>query len=296
LIALAFAHGDQADRQFEDSLRAAKSAADIFKTLGDAAGEALALSTASRASALKEDTQESAQLAREALAAFRRVGLKVGEQYAFELVSDAPFSFMQQTGARLLFDEDRLGHIEISELATQDSLESIVSTLHHYHSREKYKFVKGLVIHVEGTPAPTRLHCYAIATGTFLIGIRTLGLPVVSCCWGTISGPSWGLALAGDYRIASADTEFCLPVLRPVECLVDLIGQGNATHLTMDHGTMSATSALEMGIFHQVQKDKDMSSKSAKEQCKRICNFPVLASRQTLTLMAPDAERFVFVQ
>lgn len=91
-----------------------------------------------------------------------------------------------------------------------------------------------------------------MATGTFLVGIRSLGLPIVSCCWGTISGPSWGLLLSGDYRVVAQDTLLVTPILRPLECLADLVGLHNYTQLTMEHGSISAPSLLEMGICHQV--------------------------------------------
>jgi len=296
LIAVAYAHGSQPVSQFDDGLRAAFLAIRKFKESGDRAGEALAVSTASRASALKEDTQEAARMAKDAQRIYQEVGLKLGVQYASDLYTDAPFANTQQTGARLLFDENHLAHIEVSETATQESLESIVSTLHNYNSRDRGKYVQALVIHVGGTPVPSRLHAYAMSTGTFLIGIRSVGLPVVSCCWGTIAGPSWGLLLLGDYRVVAADATFVTPITKPIECLADMLGPSTATHLTMDSGTLDATSCLEMGIFHQVQKDRDHAEKSATEQAKRICSFPVLASRQTLSVMTPNSERFIFVQ
>lgn len=49
-----------------------------------------------------------------------------------------------------------LAHIEISEMATQESLESIVATLHSFNSRGKCEHFKSIVIHVEGTPVPAR--------------------------------------------------------------------------------------------------------------------------------------------
>jgi len=296
LVALAFAHGDQVEQQFEDARRAAMEAVTIFREQGDRAGEGLALSTASRACGLKEEAGQAASLAREAQQAFREAGLSLGEQYAADLAIDAPYTSMQQSGARLLLDEEQRAHIEINESATQDSLESIVTTLHHYNSTHQNKCLKAVILHVEGTPVPARLQSYAMATGTFLVGIRSLGVPMVSCCWGTISGPSWGLALAGDYRLTSADTRFMLPITRPVECLAQLVGQNTATYLTMESGTLSAATVLEMGVFHQVQSDQEQVQKGATEQAKRISNFPVLSARQTLMCMTPDSEKYIFVQ
>merc|ERR1719188_538903 len=152
--------------------------------------------------------------------------------------------------------------------------------LHNFNARAKMEHFKAVIIHVEGNPAPSRLHSFPLAAGTFLVGIRSLGLPMVSCCWGTIAGPSWGLALLGDYRVVAQGTTFVTPILRPLECLADLVGQYNYAQLTVDQGTLGASSALEMGMFHQVQKDSEHAQKSAAAQAKRITEFPVLASRQ----------------
>lgn len=206
---------------------------------------------------------------------------------------EAQFAGKHQQHARMLFDEECLAHVDLSEVATQDSLENIIDILHNWSSRDKGKFIKGIVLHIEGAPAPAKLHSYAMANGNFLVGLRTLGLPIVTTCWGTIAGPSWGLMLVGDYRIAAADTNFVLPIIRPVECLAQLLGPRNATHLTMDSGKINAVSLQEMGVLHQVQPDRDNAEKSGAEMATRMAQFPSLATRQTLTLMAPDAEQYV---
>merc|ERR1719416_299235 len=121
------------------------------------------------------------------------------------------FAGKQQQHARMLFDEENLAHVDLSEVGTQDSLENIIDILHNWSNRDKGRFIKGVVLHIEGAPAPARLHSFAMANGNFLVGLRTLGLPITTPCW--------GLVLVGDYRIAAADTQFVLPILRPPECL-----------------------------------------------------------------------------
>ena len=34
----------------------------------------------------------------------------------------------------------------------------------------------------------------------YVIGIRTLGVPIFTATSGTVAGPTWGLMLMGDYR------------------------------------------------------------------------------------------------
>ena len=46
---------------------------------------------------------------------------------------------------------------------------------------------------------------WAVASGTFIMGLRCVGRPVVLACWGKIAGPSWGFVLCCDYRIRVAN-------------------------------------------------------------------------------------------
>lgn len=296
LIVLAFAYGDQVDAFLDDSCRVALDAAALLRAQGDRCGEALALATAARAHALASKPQDAARFGREALQAFREVDMPFGSKYAADLLCDAPFVSLSQTSARLLLDDNQVAYVEVSESATQESLDSIVSSLHQCHSSKQHKFIKVVVLQVEGSPVPSRLHSSGISTGTFLVGMRSLGVPIVSCCWGAIAGPAWGLALAGDYRISSAETTFTVPMTQPLECLAQLLGQSVATHLTMESGTMTAAGLLEMSVLHQVQLDQATAQKAAAEQAKRITNFPVFSARQTMMTMTPDAEKYLLMQ
>jgi len=296
LIALAFALGDQVEPELEEARQAGLDAVELFVAAGDeSGGAALARCVASRACALLQQGEQANRLAVEAQQAFKKKGLALAATYASDLIIDTPFAALEQQGAKLLLDAEQKAHIEINESATQESLESIVTALHSYNTTGQHKWLKGLVLHIEGSPVPARLHSYAMATGTFLIGLRSLGVPIVSCCWGIVAGPTWALLLTGDYRLASEDTRFMIPILNPLECLPQLVGRSTATHLTMESGTVSAANLLEMSVIHQVQIDQDTTQKAAAEQAKRIANFPVLSSRQTLSCMCPDAEKYLLV-
>merc|ERR1712226_341519 len=127
------------------------------------------------------------------------------------------------------------------------------------------------------------------------MGIRSLGLPVVCAIWGQVAGPTWGLLLASDYRIAASATNFTLPLWGPLECLSELLGRNVATELCMNHGPVSALNMLELGVLHQCQKQPDEAQQAASEMAKRIASFPNMACRQTMALLSPAAEKYATV-
>jgi len=212
------------------------------------------------------------------------------QAYASSLLGSVPFVGLTQTPAKLFFDENGCALVEVSDLATQDSCEAIIQTLQNYSTRGRG--IKALALHVEGIPCPASLQCHAIRTGAFILGIRSTGFPCIGSACGKLSGPSWGLFLASDYRVAAQDATFMTPIWGPPECLPDLLGPSVATHLCLSHGPMTALSMLEMGVVQQAQPNRDAAQRSASEFCKRTANFPGIASRQTMCLMSPDVEKY----
>uniref|UniRef100_A0A7S0B6A1 Uncharacterized protein n=1 Tax=Pyrodinium bahamense TaxID=73915 RepID=A0A7S0B6A1_9DINO len=290
MVALACAYISQAQKQFDEGLTAAQGALNIFKEKGDKAGQALAASTVAMAHMLKEDPPETEKAAKEALAIARESTDSIVEAYANSLLGSCPFVGVVQTPARLLFEENGVALVECSELSTQDSLEAVVQTLHNWSTRGKG--VKAVAVHIEGRPCPVSMQCHAVRSGAFLLGLRSAGFPIIGSCVGTISGPSWGMFLATDYRVASLDTVFMCPIWGPPECLPDLVGQATATHLCFSAGPMSALAMLEMSVINQAHKDKESAQRSAMEFAKRVAAFPGIASRQTMCLMSPDVEKY----
>ena len=61
--------------------------------------------------------------------------------------------------------------------------------------------------------------CFSMLFDAFLLVLMHLqsirGIPVILAAAGKISGPSWQLVLGCDYRIASVDTDFLLPIISP---------------------------------------------------------------------------------
>mmetsp|Transcript_28952 Transcript_28952/g.65413 ORF Transcript_28952/g.65413 Transcript_28952/m.65413 type:complete len:627 (+) Transcript_28952:76-1956(+) len=298
-IALAYAYLAQPKADCASGLQAATAAVSIFQAAGEKAGEAVAHSAAAYAATLKEDPAAAQSSAKLALTAFQGLKDGIGEGYANNLMRSTQFAGMVPTEARLYFDFDKIAHVELNEMATQESLEAVVATLnswstHHEASIDMRddRMMKAVVMHLNGCPAPPSMHCYAISSGAFIIGIKSCGLIITSALSGTVSGPTWGLLCGCDYRIATQDTKFVLPVWNPPECLADLFSNQVATYLCMTDGVESAVAMLEMGVLHQAVPDKDFAGKAAFEFAKRLASFPKLALRQTMCLMNPPLEKF----
>lgn len=293
LIAATNAFLFQAEGQANDCLQAAQKAISVFKAAGEVLGEAVALSTLATVQMAMQNGVEAERTAAEAQKLFHTLGHESGVLQARTLVTSSRLSSLQPMNARLYLQSDAaLAHIELNEMATQESLEAAISTVHNLYRTRHEKMPKTVVMHLEGAPGPSSLHCYALTSGAFAVGVRSIGLPVVLAVWGNVSGPSWSLFLTGDYRVAEASTMFHLPVCNPPSCMVDLLGQSVTTQLCMMTGTITAQHLLEMGVIQQVRKGKDEVEKAASEMAKRIAKWPPVGVRQTLNLMAPDANKY----
>jgi len=272
--------------QFDEGLQMAKDSVAIFKEAGNKNGEALAVSTLAIAHVAKGDAQEAESSAREALAMYRDLKDNVGERYCMTLLQNTHLIGMGSNNTRILFDDCHVAHIEINELATQESCEAVIDALLQTPDTQC------IVLHLEGLPNSTGLQSYAVTSGTFILGLRTIGLPVICAMWGKIAGPAWGFVLACDYRIAATTTTFMLPVWGPPETFGDLMGHNTATSLTLMNGPMGALGMLEHGVIHQCQKGKDDARKCASEMAKRLAKNTSSAARQTMHLMGPAVERY----
>ncbi|CAJ1354594.1 unnamed protein product [Effrenium voratum] len=180
--------------------------------------------------------------------------------------------------------------------------------------------VKAVVLHLEGAVGPASMHSQALTSGNFLVGLRAISIPIVSAAYGKITGPSWNLLLACDYRIAAVDTSFVLPIVSPPagasggrereegrraarlsdptgkrlespgralmsgeECLGELVGAAMASQLCISSGVLDA---------HSLQ---DETGRAASELAKRIAAFPGIACRQTMSLLTVPPVKYTTV-
>lgn len=286
LISLANARFSQEKKAVDEGLSAAQEAVALLKDTNKSA-EAVATSTVAVGYMLKSSSDEAEKAAREALAMFRDASDAIGETFAMNLLKNSKMASAGPSTARLLVDDSGCAHIEMNEFASQESLEAVIANLHARSSG-----VSVVVVHLEGCPGAEGVPSYAVTCGMFIMGLRTIGLPVVCACWGKIAGPAWGIILASDYRIAATTTSFMLPVWGPPECLGDLIGHQTAVSLCMQQGPSTALLMLEQGIIHQCQKGKEDTRKAASEMAKRIATNTSFVMRQTSYLMTPVMERY----
>lgn len=296
---LAYANALCAQQNFEGATDAATAAAAGFKAAKCAVGEGTALCTLASIQLCMEDALEAEKSAKEALRIFQQVrsfsGLKrcsalVGETRARQLLAHTQLSSLQPSSARVFFDEFNCAHLEITEMASQESLEAVVATLHGMQRTRNN--VKAVVMHLDGIVGPSNMHSYALSSGNFLVGLRSISIPIILAGSGKISGPSWQLFLGCDYRICSMDTDFLLPITSPPECLGELVGPAVASQLCISSGILDAQAMQELGILNQVRPSKDETGRAAAELGKRIAGFPGIACRQTMSLLTVPPVRY----
>mmetsp|Transcript_80548 Transcript_80548/g.211495 ORF Transcript_80548/g.211495 Transcript_80548/m.211495 type:complete len:600 (-) Transcript_80548:44-1843(-) len=283
LITQACAHLAQ-EKQADEAVQAAREALALMKEAGSKGGEAVALSVLAAAHVAKEDSEEAQKAARESLNIFRDLADAVGEAHATALLKDAKTAGIAPVPTRVVFDKEGVAHVEVGDACLPEAFEESVGAL---QAREGLKCI---VLHVEGAPREVTDSSYAVGVGKFLMGLRTIGLPVICACWGRIAGPTWGFVLASDYRIAATSTSFMVPIWGPPEILGDLVGHNTATHLNMQTGPKDSLTMLEHNILHQAQKGKDDTRKVAGEMAKRVATTPGMYVRQNMQLMTPYVE------
>lgn len=193
--------------------------------------------------------------------------------------------------ARLMLEESTGAvFIDLDECADDNSLACIIEDLQQRSQRGMtYKVI---ILNIEASPKHPAYHRYLLRTGTFMIGLRSVGLPILGVISGRVAGPAWSLLLTADYRFAAADTVFHLPICSAPQCLQTLVGPSTATELCLSSGTVGAADLAELGVLNQVRPSLDEAKYAAYEMAKRIGGFPHLGCRQTLRLMCPAAQSY----
>ncbi|CAE7256860.1 unnamed protein product [Symbiodinium pilosum] len=251
----------------------------------------------------REDPVAAERLAREALCAFQDARHRVGQALAELLIRRSQQLREKPSECKIVVDDFAVAHVEISGVCTPKSLEQVLNALHEARCKDG---VKAVVLLIQGAKGPVNPagpgfggwvspQKQAVASGTFLLGLRTLGLPCVAACCGKIAGPAWGLVLATDYRIASATSNFILPIWGPPECFGDLVGHTVAMQLCYNQGPVNALTMLEYGVIHQCQRGDEDTKKAATEVARRIASTPTLACHQATTMLSPAIEKYASI-
>mmetsp|Transcript_64531 Transcript_64531/g.151649 ORF Transcript_64531/g.151649 Transcript_64531/m.151649 type:complete len:672 (+) Transcript_64531:48-2063(+) len=283
-----------------EATAAAKEAMTSFQAAALPAGQGFASCLLSVVQLRQEDSTAAERLAREAMAMFQDAQHRIGQGLAELLVRRAHQLRDKPRECKIVIDDFSVAHVEISGICTPKSLEQVLNALHQARCKDG---VKAVVLVLQGAKGPTTPAGYggaappsqALASGTFLLGLRTLGLPCVAACCGKVAGPAWGLVLAADYRIASATSSFILPIWGPPECFGDLVGHTVAMQLCYNQGPVNALTMLEYGVVHQCQRGEEDTKQAAAEVARRIASTPTLACHQTTTMLSSAIEKYASI-
>eukprot|EP00971_Amphidinium_carterae_P297155 5903324-Amphidinium_carterae.1 len=71
--------------------------------------------------------------------------------------------------------------------SSQDSLMMIIDTLKSM-AVKGWHGLKAICLMVEGKEVPKQVVPPLLSTGTFSVGLKSVGLPIIGCTWGFVSG------------------------------------------------------------------------------------------------------------
>ena len=183
--------------------------------------------------------------------------------------------------ARLLL-EDTTGvvFIDMDECADDNSLACIVEDLQQRVQRSMDKN-KVIVLNIEARARHPAMHRHLLRSGAFMVGLRSLSIPIIGVINGQVAGPAWSLLLCCDYRIGVMGSSFHLPICSSPQCLQTLVGPATATELCLSTSTLDCHALLELGILSQGRPTLDEAKYTAYEQAKRIAAFPHIGMLKT---------------
>ena len=122
--------------------------------------------------------------------------------------------------------------------------------------------------------------------------ILTMEKPVVNSLNGIVAGGALGIALAGDYRIASKSAKLLsahfkrgfVPAGGTTYILPRLIGLGRTQALFFGGKNLNSSEMLEWGIVHEVIEDEYLNKRTL-EMAKEIASGPAGAIAETKKLL-----------
>lgn len=195
------------------------------------------------------------------------------------------------TKARLLL-EDTTGvvFIDLDECADDNSLACIIEDLQQRVQRSMVN--KCIVLTIEAHPKHPAMHRHLLRSGAFMVGLRSVGLPIVAVMHGRCAGPAWSLLLCCDYRIGVMGSLWHLPICSAPRCIQTLVGPATATELCLSTGTLDSHALCELGILAQARPTFEEAKYAAYEMAKRLAQMPHIGLRQTIPLLNPDAAEY----
>ena len=122
--------------------------------------------------------------------------------------------------------------------------------------------------------------------------ILTMGKPVVNSLNGIVAGGALGIALAGDYRIASKSAKLLsahfkrgfVPAGGTTYILPRLIGLGRTQALFFGGKNLNSSEMLEWGLVHEFIEDEYLNKRTL-EMAKELASGPAGAIAETKKLL-----------
>jgi len=271
----------------QQAIDGARSTQSYFEGVGDATGEAASLAVFAAASMSAGQAQDASQACRQSLAKFKELGLEAGVSFATAILNQLKAFLANPNVARCDFDPATgVAMVEVSDGTSGESLRRVVDELHSCDG------LACIVLHLIGAIDPMAAQVAAKDLGIFLVGLRTLALPVVVSISGRIAGPMWGLVLSCDYRIAATSSSFLCPIWGKPECMRSFIGHNATVQLGMSTGPKDALVMLETGVVHQLRRNADDAKKAALEMAKRVASTDSMACRKQPFIMNYAVEEY----
>jgi len=261
----------------DEALKAAAMLIADGRQKQDAAAEALALKLLTEAYLARAAPRAAGKAAQKALEAFSKAKDKAGEEVARGLVELCASAYKLPVPAenegqavRMVLDPDGVAVLEVTELASTQSLQDSITMLQGASNRLKVIVLSilGVSCHEDGVSP-------LLKKGAFLMGLRSAGVPLVCCGSGRIQGYTWSLMMQMDYKIAAVDSTFVMPLHVPTSILKKLPSATQVAELCLKAGPMSALDMMGIGLIHVCHAGKERAMVAALEFASKLQEFPL---------------------
>jgi len=271
---------------------AATEAVSIFDKLGKKKLAAMSRQVLAKTWIILKDGMQARNIANDALLSFQQLGEDTLSEDTLQIITETDALNIQPNNAQFFVDDKhRIGIIEVNNATTQHSLRTVIVMVHNMQTGFQTTDLKTIILHVEGQPMHEEAIAKDLKNGAFIVGLRTVGVPIIGVVSGTITGPEWHLVLGMDYRVSVADAKLMLPIWNTPDFL-PLITGSSCAELCFTTGPLTACNLLDIKLTNEVRPTGDDAKASANEFARRVAAFPNVACRQTMAILPPRAEAY----
>mmetsp|Transcript_49145 Transcript_49145/g.117067 ORF Transcript_49145/g.117067 Transcript_49145/m.117067 type:complete len:598 (-) Transcript_49145:127-1920(-) len=255
-------------KELQRGVASAQEACELCKELGDKSLEATAQLALARASMASGDGEVAKSAASQASKLFENLQQPSCLADCKAILNDIAAGKHQAKPARVVLDPQGIALLEMSESATSASLEDAVKVLQSATS------LKAIVLIINGVFCHEDAVSPQLKNGAFIMGLRSIGVPIVSCGFGRVQGYAWSLMMQMDYKIAAAEATFVMPLHVPTSILKKISSATVVAEMCLKAGPMSALDMMGVGLIHTCQAGKEKAIVAALEFASRLKDFP----------------------